>query len=90
MEASSALGRDTISWGQSETTRKTLREEVIVWQFARANNAILVSDYTALDTMDTENDLQLKKLVEDWEFCRMAKGHDFSEMWQGSQNICAT
>ena len=38
VEASFSLGPDVIGWGQSETTGETLRDTVVVRQFARANN----------------------------------------------------
>jgi len=66
------------------------REKVIVRQFARAHKGILAGDWTALDTAETENNLELKKEVEERNLHRMTKVHDFSEMWQGSQNSRAT
>jgi hypothetical protein len=41
VEASYSLARDVIGWRQSKTTGETLRETVVVRQFARANNGIL-------------------------------------------------
>jgi len=43
-----------------------------------------------LDTTNTENDSEMKKEVEERKLHRMAKVHDFLEMWKGSQNLCAT
>jgi hypothetical protein len=43
-----------------------------------------------LDTMNTENDSEMKKEGEERTLHRMAKVLDFFEMWQGSQNLCAT
>jgi len=43
-----------------------------------------------LDTLNTENDLEMKKEAEERKLHRMAKVHDFLEMWQGSQNLRAT
>jgi hypothetical protein len=40
--------------------------------------------------MNTENDSEMKKEAEEWKLHRMAKVHDFLEMWQGSQNLRAT
>jgi len=40
--------------------------------------------------MNTENDSEMKKEVEERKLHRMAKVHDFLEMWQGSQNLRAT
>jgi len=43
-----------------------------------------------LDTMNTENNAEMKKEAEERKLHRMAKVHDFLEMWQGSQNLRAT
>jgi hypothetical protein len=43
-----------------------------------------------LDTMNTENDSEMKEEAEERKLHRMAKVHDFLEMWQGSQNLRAT
>jgi len=90
VEASFSLGRDVIGWRQSKTTGETLGEKVVVRQFARANNGILAGTDPELDTKNTENDLEMKKEVEERKLHRMAKVHDFLEMWQGSQNLRAT
>jgi len=90
VEASSSLGRDVIDWRQSKTTGETLREKVVVRQFARANNWILAGTDPKFDTMNTENDSEMKKEAEERKLHRMAKVHDFLEMWQGSQNLRAT
>jgi hypothetical protein len=42
-----------------------------------------------LDNANTENDSEMNKEAEDRKLHRMAKVHNFLEMWQGSQNICA-
>jgi hypothetical protein len=90
VEASFSLGRDVIGWRQSKTTGETLREKVVVRQFARANNGILAGTDPELETMNTENDSEMKKEAEEKKLHRMAKVHDFLEMWQGSQNLRAT
>jgi hypothetical protein len=90
VEASFSLGRDVIGWRQSKTTGETLREKVIVRQFARANNGILAGTDPELHTTNTENDSEMKKEAEERKWYRMAKVHDFLEMWQGSQNLHAT
>jgi len=90
VEASFSLRRDVISWRQSKTTGETLREKVVTRQFARANNGIFAGTEPELDTTNTENDLEMKKEVEERKLHRMAKVHDFLEMWQGSQNLRAT
>jgi len=43
-----------------------------------------------LDTAETENNLELNKEGEPRSLKSMAKVHDFLEMWQGTQNQCAT
>jgi hypothetical protein len=90
VEASLCHGRDVIGCRQSKTTGETLCEKVVVWQVARANNGIVVGADRQLDTMNTENDSEMKKEAEERTLHRMAKVHDFLEMWQGSQNLCAT
>jgi len=90
VEARFSLGRDVIGWRQSKTTGETLHERVVVRQFARANNGILAGSDPALDTMNTENDSEMKKEAEEKKLHRMAKVHNFLEMWKGSRNLRAT
>jgi len=90
VEPSFSLGWNVIGCRQSQTTGETLREQVIVRQYAGANNVILAGDYTALDTTETENDLELQNAAEERQLHRMAKVHNCLEMWQGSQNLQAT
>jgi len=90
VEASLPLGRDVIGWRKSKTTGETLRKEVVVRQFARTNNAILAGTDPELDTTNPQNDLEMKKKVEERKLHRIAKVHDCLEMWQGSQNLHAT
>jgi hypothetical protein len=65
VEASFSLDRDVIGWRQSKTTGGTLRKYVVLRQFARANNGILAGTDSELDTMNTENDLEMKKEAEE-------------------------
>jgi hypothetical protein len=90
VEASVSLGRDVIGWRKSKTTHETLREKVIVRQVARTNHRILAGTDAELDPTNTENDSEMKTEAEERTLHRMAKVHDFLEMWQGSQNIRAT
>jgi len=90
VEASFSLGRDLIGWRQSKTPGETLREKVVLRQFARGNNGILAGADLLLDNMNTENDLEMKKEAEERKFHIMAKVHNFLEMWQGCQNLHAT
>jgi len=84
--ASVSLGWDVIDWRQSKTRGETLWGKGFVRHFARANNKILVGDNAVLNTMNTENDLEIKRQLEAWKLPRMAKVHDRLELWQGSQN----
>jgi len=61
---------------------------VVVRQLAWANKGILAGDDPALDTMNTENDLGMKRDTEKNKF--QAKVHDCLEMWEGSQNLHTT
>jgi hypothetical protein len=90
VKASFSLGQDVITWRQSKTTGKTLREKVIMRQFAPANNGILAATDPELDTTNTENDSETKKEAEKRKLHTMAKVHRFLEIWQGSQNLSAT
>jgi len=90
VDASFSVGRDVIGWRDSKTTGETLREKVVVRQYARANNGILAADDPVLDRSETDNDLELTREAEDRKLHRMAKVHDFLEMWQGSQNLRTT
>jgi len=90
VEASFSIGRNVIGWRQSKTTSETIRERVVVRQFARANNGILAGTDPELDTTNTENYSEMKKEAEERKLHRMAKVHDFLEMWQGSRNLHAT
>jgi hypothetical protein len=65
VEACFSLGRDVIGWRQSKTMGETLWENVVVRQFAQANNGILVGNCAIFDTTETEHGLQLKKEVEE-------------------------
>jgi hypothetical protein len=90
VEASFSLGRDVIGLRQSKTTDETLRKKVIVSQFARANTGILTGSDPELDTTNTENVSEMEKGQDERKLHRMAKVHDFLEMWQGSQNLRAS
>jgi len=90
VEAGFSLGQDIIDPKQSNNTGETLLNIVVVRQFPRANNGMLVGTDPALDTTNTENDSDMKKEGEERMLHRMAKVYDFLEMWQGSQNLCAT
>ena len=90
VEASFSLGRDVICWRQSKTTGKTLPEQVVGRQYARANNGIWEGADPALHKSETDNDLELKRETEVRKLHRMAKVDDFLEMWQGSQNLPTT
>jgi hypothetical protein len=84
VEATFSLGLDVIRWRQSKSTGETLRENVVVRQYARANNGILAGENPVWDTTEAENDIELKREAEERKLHRMAKVHDLLEMWQGS------
>jgi len=90
VEVSYFLGQDVIGWRQSITTGEMLWGKVVVKQFPQANNRILTGNCAVLDTAETENDSELKKEVEVRKLHRMAKVHNFLEMWQGCQNLRTT
>jgi len=89
VEARFSVGRDVIWWRQSKPTGETLCKKVIVRQYVWANNGILAGHHPVLDSTEAENDRELKKEAEERKLHRMAKVHDFWEMWQGSQNLRA-
>jgi hypothetical protein len=88
--ASDSLGRDVFGWRQFNTAGETLREKVVVRKFARANSGLLAGNDPVLDPNSTDNDMELKREVEEKKLHRMAKVHDLLEMWQGSQTLRAT
>ena len=90
VEASFSLGRNMIGWRQSKTTGETLRKNIVVRQFARANNELLACDNPVLDTTSTDNDMEMKREAEEKKLHRMAKVHNVLEMWHGSQSVPAT
>jgi len=63
---------------------------VVVSQFTRANSGLLAGDDPVLDPNSTDNNMELKREAEEKKLHRMAKVHDFLEMWQGSQTLQAT
>ena len=61
LEASFSVDQDVSSWRRSKTTGETLREIVVVRQFARANDGILAGGDPALDATNTEIDSEMKE-----------------------------
>jgi len=90
VEASFSIGRDVIDCKQSKTTGATHRKNVLVRQFAQTNHEILAGDDPGLDTAETENDFEMKSEAEEKTLRWMAKVHNFLEMRQGRQTLCAT
>jgi len=90
MEATCSFGQDVIGWRQSKTTRETLRVMVILMQFGPANNGFLAGYHPALHTTSSENNIQINREAERRKSPRIAKVHNFFEILQGSQNLCAT
>jgi len=76
-----SVKEEPLTWRQSETTGGTLGDKVVVRQFARANNGILAGADPDLDTMNTENDTEMKKEAEERTLHWMANVHDILEMW---------
>jgi len=89
VEASYSLAGDVIGCKQSKTKGETLSDEVVVRQFARANNGFMAGDDAELDSTCADNDMEMKRVAEQKMLHRMAKVHDFLEMWQGSHNLWA-
>ena len=90
VEARFSLVWDVIGWRPSKTTGETLCEKVVVRQFGRANNGLLAGDDSVLESSSSDNDMEMKKEVEEKKLHWMAKVHDILERWQGTQNLCAT
>jgi len=90
VEVRVSLGRDQIGWRQSKTTAKTVFTEVAVRQFARANTRLLAGDDPVSDKSSTDNDIEMKRDVEEKKLHWVATVHNCLEMWQGSQNLWAT
>ena len=65
VDASFSLGRDVPSWRQSKTTGETLREKVVVRQYAPDNDGILAGADSELDTTITENNSEMNEEVEE-------------------------
>jgi hypothetical protein len=87
VEASFSLPQDVIGWRQSKTTGETLCQNVVGMQFVRANNGVPPGDDPELDPTSADNDMEMKREAEQKKLHRMAKVHDFLEMWQGSQKL---
>jgi len=77
VEASFSLCRDFIGFRQLKTTGETLGEKVVVRQFAGANNRLWAGTDPELDTMNTDNDSDMKKEAVERKLHRMAKVQDF-------------
>jgi hypothetical protein len=50
-----------IGWTQPTTTGETLDQKVVVRHVAWPDNGLLVGDDVALETTNTENDLEIKR-----------------------------
>jgi len=87
MEASCSLGRDIIGLRLVKTTGNFLCEKVVVRQFARAINGILTDDDSALDTINTENDMEMMREVEERTLHRVGMVNDLWEISQCSRNV---
>jgi hypothetical protein len=76
--------------GSQIPQERPIAKKVVVRQFARANYRILAGTNPQLDNANTENESEMQKEEEERTLRRMAKVHDFLELWQGCQNLCAT
>jgi len=65
VEASFSFGRYVVMWSQSKTTGETLREKVVVRQFAQANNLLLAGDDPVLNSKCTDNNMEMKSEAEE-------------------------
>jgi len=90
VEASVSLWQDMIGWMHSKITSEILLETVVVMQFTWANTGLLAADDAVLDATNPDNDLEIKRQVVQKKLHRMAKVHDFREIWLISQNVFAT
>jgi len=88
--ATLSFGWDLIGQRQLKTTCENLRENVIGMQFTQHNNRTLAGDNPTLDMTTTENNMEIKRVAEERKLHRMAKVHNFLEMWQCSQNLHPT
>jgi len=61
LEASLSLGRAVRGWRQSQTTGDTLPENIVVWQFAPANDGVWAGADPELDSTNTENVFEMMK-----------------------------
>jgi hypothetical protein len=74
----------------AEASFSRVRDD-IVWRYCAASiMMILAGDNPVLDTTNTQNNSEMKSDVEEGTLHQMAKVHEILEMWQGSQNLCAT
>jgi len=90
VEASFSFVQGAISWRQSKTTGETLCGNVVVRQFALANNGILAGNDPALHSLNTESDFEMMREIEERNLHRMDKVHNIFKMWQGSHHLSAT
>jgi hypothetical protein len=58
------IKRDVITWSQFKPPSKTIRNQVILGQSARANNKILAGDDSVLGTTAAETNIEWKREAE--------------------------
>ena len=85
VKASFSLGWVIVGCRKSKITCETLREMVVVRQYAPATNGTSAGDDRGLDRIETNNNLELNTEPAERKLHRMAKVHDLLEMWQDSQ-----
>jgi hypothetical protein len=75
---------DMISWSPSQTTARTLYNEVVIRHISRANDGLLARNDAILNRTASLNAFEMKWVVEQWWLPRMAKVHNIIDMRQGS------
>jgi len=87
VEACFSHGWNVVRWRQSTTTSETLREKIVVRQFAGAKHRLLAGNDPAFNTPSTKNNMEINRQAEQRKLQRMAKVHYLLEISQGSQNL---
>jgi hypothetical protein len=77
VEASLSLRGDATSWRQLKTAGESFHQHVVIRHFAQNSDRVLVYTDPELDTMNTENVLEMKKEAEERKLHRMARVYNF-------------
>jgi len=84
------FGKMSSAGGSQNPQARPFVKKVVVRQFARANCRILAAENPVSDMTNTENDSEMLNHAQGRKLHRMAKVHNFLEMWKGNQILCAT